>query len=91
MTISAPVLARATCDSENRLLRADEPLAGLQRRCGGVIPGVIAIPALRELVAKAARFGLKLARPIVARDGSDLIRAWVEVSPGPEADTGPIL
>ena len=40
-------------------------------------------PALRMLVARARRFGLKLARPMVARDGAELIRAWVEVAPGP--------
>ena len=81
-----PFLAQAVCDGEGRLLRADEPLAGLQQRCGGLIPGAIAIPALRELVGKARRFGLKLARPIEARDGSDLVRVWVEVSP--ESDGG---
>lgn len=78
-----PVVAHAACDGEGLLLSADEPLAGLQLRCGGVIPGEIAVPALRMLVARARRFGLKLARPMVARDGAELIRAWVEVAPGP--------
>lgn len=76
-----PTLAYAVSDNEDRLLSADEPLAGLQRRCGGLIPGDIAVPALRALVAKARLFGLKLARPIVAQDGAELIRAWVEVAP----------
>ena len=81
MSGADPFLAQAVCDSESRLLCADEPLAGLQQRCGGLIPGAIAIPALRELVNKARRFGLKLARPIEALDGGELIRVWVEVSP----------
>lgn len=31
-------LARASSDSQDRLIEADEPLAGLQRRCGGELP-----------------------------------------------------
>lgn len=76
------VLARAVSDDEDRLVSADEPLAGLQLRCGGDIPGVIAIPALLEAVSKARRFGLKLARPIHAQDGVEAVTAWVEVEPG---------
>lgn len=76
------VLARAVSDDEDRLVSADEPLAGLQLRCGGDIPGAIAIPALREAVSKARRFGLKLARPIHAQDGVEAVTAWVEVEPG---------
>ncbi|WP_309624011.1 HAMP domain-containing sensor histidine kinase [Novosphingobium sp.] len=68
-------------DASARLIAASEPLASLQHACGGTIPGDIAIPALRELVAKARRFGLKLARAIKATDGRDAISAWVEVSP----------
>jgi Histidine kinase-, DNA gyrase B-, and HSP90-like ATPase/His Kinase A (phospho-acceptor) domain len=85
--MSAPLTTgpEGRSDAANRLTAATEPLAGLQRACGGAIPGDIAIPALRELVAKARRFGLKLARSIKATDGRDTILAWVEVSP---EDTG---
>jgi signal transduction histidine kinase len=80
------VLAHALSDGEDRLLSADEPLAGLQLRCGGDLPGTIAIPALLDVVRKSRRFGLKLARPILAQDGSEAITAWVEVEPcGDEA------
>jgi len=68
-------------DAAEHLLSADEPLATLQQRCGGTIPGAIAVPELRELVAKARHFGLKLARSIVVQDGQDTIRAWIEVTP----------
>ena len=68
-------------DSTDRLIAATEPLAGLQQACGGEIPGEIAVPALRELVSKARRFGLKLARAIKATDGRDTISAWIEVAP----------
>ena len=82
------MVAYGACDPQNYLVSADEPLAGLQRRCGGLIPGEIAVPALRALVIKARRYGLKLARPIVARDGADLVRVWVEVAPGAGGDGG---
>lgn len=85
------VLARAVCDDEDRLVSADEPLAGLQLRCGGDLPGVIAIPALLEAVRKARRFRLKLARPIQAQDGTEAVTAWVEVEPGPEGDSSCLI
>ena len=75
------ILARAKSDGADNLISADEPLAGLQLRCGGELPGMIAIPALLETVRKARSYGLKLARPIVANDGQDVITAWVEVEP----------
>lgn len=82
------VLARAQSDGADRLICADEPLAGLQLRCGGELPGTIAIPALLETVRKARSYGLKLARPISANDGQDAISAWVEVEPRPSPETG---
>ena len=81
MAEGAKPLARAISDGEDRLVGAEEPLAGLQLRCGGELPGTIAIPALLETVRKARRFGLKLARPIQAQDGAEAITAWVEVEP----------
>jgi signal transduction histidine kinase len=80
------VLAAARTDAEDRLIAADEPLAGLQMRCGGQLPGDIAIPALRELVSKARTYGFKLARQITATDGHEQIRAWIEILP--DADGG---
>lgn len=85
------VLARAVSDDEDRLVSADEPLAGLQLRCGGELPGIIAIPALLEAVRKARRFGLKLARPIQAQDGTEAVSAWVEVEPGAGGDAACLI
>lgn len=68
-------------DAAGHLVAASDPLAGLQYACGGEIPGEIAVPALRELVAKGRGFGLKLARAIKATDGRDAISAWIEVAP----------
>lgn len=76
------VLARAVSDDDDRLISADEPLAGLQLRCGGDLPGIIAVPALLEAVRKARRYRLKLARPIQAQDGVEAVTAWIEVEPG---------
>lgn len=81
MAKAASYIARARTDGDDRLIEADEPLAGLQLRAGGDIPGTIASPALLELVRKARRLGLKLGQPIRARDEDDLVTAWVEVMP----------
>jgi len=81
MSLLDTALIEARCDAGENLLSADEPLAALQMRCGGTIPGAIAVPELRELVAKTRSFGLKLARPMVVQDGHDTIRAWIEVTP----------
>ncbi|HMP55726.1 MAG TPA: sensor histidine kinase [Novosphingobium sp.] len=88
MTGDGPVLARATSDEQDRLVSADEPLAGLQRRCGGDLPGTIAIPALLEVVRKARRYDLRLARTITARDGEDAVKAWLEIAPRGDGGLG---
>ena len=81
MEDQANILARAASDADDRLLTAEEPLASLQLRCGGELPGTIAPPELRELVRKARRYGFKLARAVCAQDGTDTVTAWVEVEP----------
>jgi len=78
----------ALSDARDWLVGADEPLAALQQRCGGTIPGMIAIPALLELVRKARRYTLRLARPISTYDGADMISAWVEVIPNTDSGAG---
>jgi hypothetical protein len=82
------VRAKALSDGHDRLISADEPLAGLQHRCGGQIPGTIAIPALLEIVSKARRYALRLARPVVTNDGLETISAWVEVIPRADGSDG---
>lgn len=81
MSADSAILALAQSDGDDRLVAADEPLAGLQARCGGTIPGTIAIPALLELVRKVRAYGLKLARIVRASDGNEAITAWVSVEP----------
>jgi hypothetical protein len=84
MTAGGALLARASCDGNDVLTSADEPMAVLQQRCGGDVPGPLAIPALRELVQRARSLGLKIARRMEATDGQDAISAWIEVEPDPE-------
>jgi signal transduction histidine kinase len=72
---------RATSDAQDCLVSADEAIAALQLRCGGELPGTIAVPALLEVVRKARRYGLKLARTIQAQDGVSAITVWAEVEP----------
>ena len=64
MAGSGPFTARARTDARDWLIEADEPLAGLQLRSGGELPGIIASPALLELVRKSRLYGLRLARAI---------------------------
>jgi len=86
--LSGSFIARARTDGANQLLEAQEPLAALQLNCGGEIPGTIAVPELRELVAKVASSQLKLARTITAFDGEEEISAWIEVTPSNRDDGG---
>ena len=86
MAAGALFTARARTDARDWLIEADEPLAGLQLRSGGELPGIIASPALLELVRKSRLYGLRLARAIRAQDLSEQVTAWVEVEPGEEGE-----
>jgi signal transduction histidine kinase len=88
MGANLAVLARALSDGDDRLVKAEEPLAGLQLRCGGELPGTIAIPALLEAVRKARRYELKLARSIPAQTGTESVTVWVEVEPRLDGQPG---
>jgi signal transduction histidine kinase len=79
---------RALSDAQDCLVSADEALAALQLRCGGELPGTIAVPGLLEVVRKARRYGLKLARTIQAQDGANAITVWAEVEPRAEDEGG---
>lgn len=86
MSAGGTILARALSDGDDRLLSAEEPLAGLQRRCGGELPGTIATPELLAMVRRARRHGLSLAHNVTAQDSGEIITAWIEVEPVAEAD-----
>ncbi|HEY0957940.1 MAG TPA: ATP-binding protein [Novosphingobium sp.] len=88
MADGEPAIIRAVTDGADNLVSADEPLMRLQLRCGGELPGIIAIPALLEAVRSARQFKLRLARMIAAQDGRNTIRTWVEIEPHEEPDDG---
>src|SRR5690606_27996543 len=48
---------------------------------GGEIPGIIAAPALRELVRQARTYALRLERAIEVYDEGGTVTAWVEAEP----------
>lgn len=84
-------IARARTDATGRLLEAQEPLASLQQKCGGTIPGDLAIPEVRDLVLRVQRSSLKLARSISAFDGEEVITAWIEVTPAKSPEGGCLI
>ncbi len=75
------ILAQARTDGEDRLVQAEEPLAGLQLRSGGKLPGTVAVPELLALARKSRLYGLRLARMVRALDGDEQVQAWIEATP----------
>lgn len=75
-------------DARDRLLSADDALADLHERCGGLIPGTLAVPELLALVQQARRMGLRLARAFSAFDGDVEVSGFARIHPVSEADGG---
>lgn len=76
-------------DGCDRLLSADAPLAELQERCGGDLPGTLAIPELLALVQQARRMGLRIARSFSAYDGDAEVSGFARIHPlGPDDGGG---
>ena len=88
---SDPILAaRGLTDDEDRLLSADLPLAELQERCGGQIPGKLAVPELLDLVRQGREMGLRLARDFSAFDGENTVTGFVRINPLSGEDNGAV-
>ncbi|MFO6447395.1 sensor histidine kinase [Erythrobacter sp. NE805] len=75
-------------DAQHRLLSADAPLAELQERCGGDLPGTLAIPELLALVQQARAMGLRIARAFSAFDGDAEVSGFARIHPLGEAEGG---
>lgn len=75
-------------DAQGRLLSADAPLADLQERCGGDLPGILAIPELLALVRQARALGLRIARSFSAFDGDAEVSGFARIHPLPQDDGG---
>ncbi|MEP5938921.1 MAG: ATP-binding protein [Erythrobacter sp.] len=87
MATQEPILAaRGLTDEQGRLLSADPPLVELQQRCGGQVPGMLAVPELLEIVQQSRATQLRLAREFRAFDGVGEITGFVRVSPVDSAD-----
>jgi signal transduction histidine kinase len=80
--------ARGLTDARDWLLNADETLAELQARCGGRVPGPLAIPELLALVQQARGLGLRIARAFSAFDGEALVSGFARIDPSVEAAQG---
>jgi signal transduction histidine kinase len=80
--------ARGLTDGTDRLLSADDALAELQRRCGGTLPGTLAVPELLSLVQQGRRLGLRIAREFSAYDGEDLVSGFARIHPLDEETGG---
>lgn len=74
-------MIRARTDGEDRLIAADEPLAGLQVRSGSTVPGAIAVPALLALVRRVRRTGQAASRTILSADEGHPVSAIAHVTP----------
>lgn len=75
-------------DARDRLLSADVPLAELQERCGGDLPGILAIPELLALVQQARAMGLRIARSFSAFDGDAEVSGFARIHPIAEDEGG---
>ncbi len=82
------LVTRGLTDDQDRLLMADDPLAELQERCGGTLPGTLAVPELLELVQHGRRMGLRIAREFSAFDGRDFISGLARIHPLSDNDGG---
>ncbi|WP_353229279.1 HAMP domain-containing sensor histidine kinase [Novosphingobium sp.] len=69
------------CDAADRLIAADEPLAGLQVRCGGEMPGLLAVPALLTLVRRTRISQVSQLRMVGAVDEGRAITFLAHVTP----------
>jgi PAS domain-containing protein len=68
-------------DSDGRLLSAEDRLAELNDRAGGMIGGPLAIPQIATLARLAQRLGIGISRNVIAADGEDDLELWVRAEP----------
>ncbi|MEL7188515.1 MAG: HAMP domain-containing sensor histidine kinase [Pseudomonadota bacterium] len=85
---SSLLAARGLTDEHDRLLNADEALADLHERCGGSLPGTLAVPELLDLVRQGRTMGLRIARKFSCFDGEEEVSGFARVRPLDDADGG---
>ncbi|MGB3752816.1 MAG: HAMP domain-containing sensor histidine kinase [Parerythrobacter sp.] len=79
--LTGTFIARAKLDAAGQLLEAQDPLAALQYQCGGSIPGAVAIPELRDIVAESLALDGPKSQGFSAFDGENLIEATAQIAP----------
>jgi hypothetical protein len=84
--LTGTFLARALLDGQANLVEAQEPLASLQLRCGGQLPGPVAIPDVREAVIQCLANRRAVSRGFSAFDGDERIEGWIELVPNDKTD-----
>ena len=79
----APTLSvsRGVTDDRDRLLSAEDELAALQKKCGGHLPGKLAVPQLLELVQQSRLSGTAQTQRFSAFDGDDRIMGVARIRP----------
>ncbi|MEL7197206.1 MAG: HAMP domain-containing sensor histidine kinase [Pseudomonadota bacterium] len=85
---SSLLAARGLTDDRDQLLTADEALADLHERCGGTLPGTLAIPELLDLVQQGRSMGLRIAREFSCFDGEEEVSGFARVRPIADDDGG---
>lgn len=80
--------ARGLTDDRDRLITADEPLADLHSRCGGTMPGTVAVPELLDLIRQGRTMGLRIAREFTAFDGEESVTGFARIHPRSGEDGG---
>jgi signal transduction histidine kinase len=76
-----PVPVQGLCDAADRLVEADAALAGLHMRCGGDMPGTLAVPALLTMVRRTRASGVAQLRTLGAVDEGRMIAFLAHVTP----------
>jgi len=71
-------------DAAGRLVSADERLAELNSRAGGVTGQPIAVPQIATIARLAQRLGILVSRGVVAADGEADVELWVRAEPDGE-------
>lgn len=78
---TAGMVAHLSLDGEGRLLVAEPALEALNRRAGGNIGQLLAVPQLATVARLARRLGIVVSRGIVVADEEGDVELWVRAQP----------
>lgn len=77
MTAANALIVQGRVDRDGRLIAADPRLAALNRKAGGEVNGILAVPQLASLARLARTLGVLVSRGVIAADGPDNLDLWV--------------